>query len=43
MAVQKTLSDYDPKCELRIRQANKMITDQLSTDFGAKYIQKKFK
>jgi len=43
IAVQKQLSDYDPKCEFHIRQANKMINDQLKTDYGAKYIQNKFK
>ncbi|XP_060841319.1 thymus-specific serine protease-like [Rhopalosiphum padi] len=42
IAVQKQLSDYDPKCEFHIRQANKMINDQLKTDYGAKYIQNKF-
>ncbi|XP_029342520.1 putative serine protease K12H4.7 [Acyrthosiphon pisum] len=42
MAVQKTLSVYNQKYELNIRQANKIISDQLQTDYGAKYIQTKF-
>jgi len=43
IAVQKILTNYNPMCEFRIRQANKMIGNLIKTDYGVKYIQKKFK
>ncbi|XP_050053388.1 putative serine protease K12H4.7 isoform X1 [Aphis gossypii] len=42
VAVQKILTNYNPMCEFHIRQANKMIGNLIKTDYGAKYIQKKF-
>lgn len=41
--MQKILTNYDPMCEFRIRKANKIIGNLIKTDYGTKYIQKKFK
>jgi len=42
MAVQNTLSNYNPKCASYIRNATLTIRELLKTNDGARYIDKKF-
>ncbi|XP_001947565.2 putative serine protease K12H4.7 [Acyrthosiphon pisum] len=43
MAIQNTISNYNPKCASNIIEATSTISDLLETSYGAKYVDKKFK
>jgi len=42
MSIQKTISNYNPKCASNIFEVTSMISDLLHNTDGAKYVDEKF-